>query len=1194
MKPVAEKLLSPRLLTDSDFSYESVKELKDAVSQDSCKNIAVTGVYGAGKSSVINTFISELEKDNPKKRILRVSLSTFDLADNTIADKKYENDIEYKLVQQILYRSNPDELYQSSFRRIPYRPIECVPKLALFILISFAALVVLFEPSFLRIESLYDLYYLVLGKTAGEWINRICDVLSLGWLVYISYRIFAWGIRRITSWSSVKLRAKDYELELSKDSSVFSKMLEELFYFFKAGKYDVVVIEDLDRLCNPENLFLKIRELNIMFNEAYAFCSEGKPIKFIYAVRDDLFKSDIRVKFFDYIVPVVPIIDSHNAADYILEKRPDLFEGKESFKQDIPEIVHYINEKRVLQNVLNEYELYHKTILTRQDNLSESKLLAMMVYKNMWPDNYSMLHSRSSILNKLFDDPKPVVEELFGDEVVKQANLEKELRSLEEEAKTIRRDFVGYLAAYHNVDSLISDSFSYTLDDLIENDYCFVKLQNDKFEEYVYVDRLNKETGARNVDFTFEDIEDAIDQDGSKIERLGQLRDSLRRKEAEKGNIDKELAHKMASSYKEILIDVDGDDALQVVEQHAGKDAKKELSEFILSMLRKGYIAEDYHKYISFYYEGAISSKDSSFINAVLQGRSLDYDYKLDNPQEVRKQLEKEDNYSGNSILNYSFIEYLMEKKDPFLENITKVARRNWGFINGYDIFKDNNADFLKNHVFNGWNSCLRDLFSGDKKSLADNLQVFFHYCPDNVDMDGNLKNSLSSLYEVVANGITSISAPLVASWMSSKGIVFKTIRTPISEYEKPLFEEVLKEGLFEITKNNLSVIFGKIFEEAAYTTICNCGNDELISYLESHIDLTVHSFPDSSINEVEEHLKELLNKEQIEIEWKESYLRKQQCIMHDLKDLSKDAAELLFKVGKIEVSWKNIYTAVEMKIQDALRGFIASNVSELSSLKCELDVNLALAIEKTLFSSNDYLSLDSFGSLAPCFSVQINPDLLSGLDNDRMLLMVKYDLVMFIESGLELLASYNIPVIGQYVVDHFEQYKEYYDTHNDFCDNAFGLYLLKSSMTKAQKQYYLDKMAPTELDEDEYYYDYSKQICVFLNEVGISSDTDVDLVVNALVGYSGNEGWYEKISLINKINGLFEYDEEREKKMINALGGGYLPLNTYYGAITLDNNPQNFALLKYLVENNHFVNRFYLQDDDRLKVTFKRAPQKS
>jgi hypothetical protein len=183
MKPVTEKLLSPKSLTEADSSYESVRELNAAVAQDSCKNIAVAGIYGAGKSSVINTFAAEYEKNNPGKRLLRISLSTFHLEKGDNIGETNENDIEYKLVQQILYRSNPDELYQSSFKRIHYRSFDSIKNLTIHILITIAAFVVLFEPSFLRVESLYKLYFKILGDSAGEWINVTLDILSLGWLV---------------------------------------------------------------------------------------------------------------------------------------------------------------------------------------------------------------------------------------------------------------------------------------------------------------------------------------------------------------------------------------------------------------------------------------------------------------------------------------------------------------------------------------------------------------------------------------------------------------------------------------------------------------------------------------------------------------------------------------------------------------------------------------------------------------------------------------------------------------------------------------------------------------------------------------------------------------------------------------------------------------------------------------------------
>ena len=186
MKPVSEKLLSPKYLTDSDFSYESVKELTAVVAQVESKNIAVTGINGAGKSSVINTFVAEYEKNNPEKRLLRISLSTFYLGKEDKPSESYENDIEYKLVQQILYRSNPDELYQSSFRRINYRSSDNIKWLTICILVTLATLNIQFEPSFLRIDSLYELYFGILGPKYGDCVNKFFDVASLGWLVYLA------------------------------------------------------------------------------------------------------------------------------------------------------------------------------------------------------------------------------------------------------------------------------------------------------------------------------------------------------------------------------------------------------------------------------------------------------------------------------------------------------------------------------------------------------------------------------------------------------------------------------------------------------------------------------------------------------------------------------------------------------------------------------------------------------------------------------------------------------------------------------------------------------------------------------------------------------------------------------------------------------------------------------------------------
>ena len=58
---------------------------------------------------------------------------------------------------------------------------------------------------------------------------------------------------------------------------------------------------------------MKLRELNEILNGYEVLNKRGK-ITFVYAVRDDLFKKEAeRTKFFDFIIPVIPVINSTNS-----------------------------------------------------------------------------------------------------------------------------------------------------------------------------------------------------------------------------------------------------------------------------------------------------------------------------------------------------------------------------------------------------------------------------------------------------------------------------------------------------------------------------------------------------------------------------------------------------------------------------------------------------------------------------------------------------------------------------------------------------------------------------------------------------------------------------------------------------------------------------------------------------------------
>ena len=79
------------------------------------KNIAITGGFGSGKSSIINTYF----KDN--KNVIYVSLGSYIETSNNISKNKKISDmdrIETSILQQIIYSVRPSKVPLSRINRI--------------------------------------------------------------------------------------------------------------------------------------------------------------------------------------------------------------------------------------------------------------------------------------------------------------------------------------------------------------------------------------------------------------------------------------------------------------------------------------------------------------------------------------------------------------------------------------------------------------------------------------------------------------------------------------------------------------------------------------------------------------------------------------------------------------------------------------------------------------------------------------------------------------------------------------------------------------------------------------------------------------------------------------------------------------------------------------------------------------------
>lgn len=388
---ITQESLQPKRIGKEEKAYQSVLDIEERLQKGDATNIALTGPYGSGKSSILIT----LKEDFPKHHYLNISLATlkpFDEKENSDGDKpsklNLDRLIEYSILQQLIYKEKQATLPNSRFKRIFQLPETKVVKATIAIIFAFLAIIILFEPTKLQVAWLCNLF----GK---EWMNIAGDIISILYLLFFAYKTISLIIPAVSNSRLNKLNLKDGEIEIVENTSIFNKHLDEILYFFEQTEYDVVMLEDLDRF-ETSDIFLKLRELNLLLNESKVV---NRTIFFVYAVRDDMFQDAERVKCFDYISTVIPVINRSNAKNQLKEAL-ETRGVTEIADTHLSELGFFLHDMRLLKNIANEYVQYRSKL---EKGISCEKLLGMIVYKNYHPKDFADLHDCKGVVYSLLN-----------------------------------------------------------------------------------------------------------------------------------------------------------------------------------------------------------------------------------------------------------------------------------------------------------------------------------------------------------------------------------------------------------------------------------------------------------------------------------------------------------------------------------------------------------------------------------------------------------------------------------------------------------------------------------------------------------------------------------------------------------------------------------------------------------------------
>lgn len=1129
-----QESLQPQRISKDHKAYQSVRDIEERLRLEDATNIALTGPYGSGKSSILIS----LKSDYPQYKYLNISLATLQpLQDKTEKDSNnddIENEgnsitkenldrlIEYSILQQLVYREKQETLPDSRLKRIFHLSKTKVKRITWATLGALAALIILFEPSFLRVEWMCELL-------SNGWLNYIGDTVSLLYLIGFGYLGIQMIVPALGNSKLNKVNLKDGEIEIVKNTSIFNKHLDEILYFFEKTEYNVVILEDLDRFESTE-IFLKLRELNLLLNESNVI---GRKIFFVYAVRDDMFHDADRVKCFDYITTVIPVINRSNAKDQLKEelKKRGVTDIKDYYLQ---ELGFFLHDMRLLKNIANEYIQYHDKL---SSGISSEKLLAMIVYKNYFPKDFAELHDCKGIVYQLINLKEDFVSdrvvELETQNLQKQEQIEKHQKEKHLKETELRRIYVD---AYrdkigNNIQLLKVGGGAYNLSDIAAKEDLFNQLIASPNVDYSYIDTSGYYRGQiqqASAKLSFSEIERIVDATISYADRLKALRTSF---EVLSDNVIIEIKKEdiRARSLSQIMNEVD---------YHSNPlYAELKVPRLIEFLVVKGYIDENYYDYISYFYGNFIDAHDWEYVLDIKLGKSHPYDFLINNVEACLLEIPAYA-YRKSSILNIGFVDYLAahqeEKKNVnrlLVVLRTVIDNKKYDFLISYyqqSKLKDIVFSILFAHHKDLWS----DIEQYDKESNYLRL-IWYKYAEKEQSRDESRK-WLSAHFSFMTDHLLDIDVEQWSQLIYERSYEFEELNEASSE----LLNVIADTDSYTLTRHNIEKLVSSLLDmkvdSVSYRLVTETEHEVLINRVEENMGEclnSVFSAPESE-NESEDAIIGILLSPVATEDEKIGYL-KQQHNKIDLEVIEQPSDKTLaLKCDVVKPLWTNVIhymNNVSGKALDKeLTLFIEYHANELSRLKTPQDSDEDERMLLRQLIKTDSLSFETFNKILNQF-VRWNFTGVPIIEERRVVLLINKNMIPYKEDNTkDLLENFSVETVVAYLMKNKRDFLT--NPGAVSYDTDLALEIMRSGFTVRDKALIIPHFTKDILNTD-----ISDSIIILLAEKEVKLDIEFLLQVMAL-----SNNTEDKITVLNytlENNGL---DEVTITSLIKTLPGKY------------------------------------------------------
>lgn len=908
------------------------KALKAAIKDPKVSNIALTGPYGSGKSSIIQSYLRQNEIT-----ALQISLAAFlpeaikAESDQAMPDRKVsKQEIERSILQQMLYGADANKLPFSRFKRIR-SPGRLSALLSLCAMIGAASVCHLFQK---RDDILSGAYFLPLAKS--NWPHFVWFAVGASFVWVLLHQVYkaSFGI----SLKSISLKDIEITPAAIVQESILNRHLDEIIYFFQSTKYDLVIIEDLDRFDDSE-IFVTLREINKLINEN---AGVKRTIRFLYALRDDMFINTDRTKFFEFIIPVIPIINSSNSIDKMLEQGKRLALDDRLDRQFLREVSRYLNDLRLIQNIFNEYAIYAANLETDGGNdLNATKLLAILIYKNVFPKDFEALHRGKGNLARILDRHdefivqaeavyKAQIERLEGEIDVAERQIPSDLLELRRiYAMAVIERIPGHMSLLtingQNWIEISSIAKLDIFDQLIKSSNVSLRSQQG------HQGQVNLSTLEAEVDpsRTYKQRKEEIERRGTEFRTTAARKIRL---------VRTKIASLRGAKFNEIIrLDTDGLDTLF--------NSFGERSELARFLILEGHLDDTYYQYTSLFHSGRLSPNDNKYLIKIRGFITPEPGFPIDNPKEVIAAMRDED-FRQSYVLNVKIVDCLLSEPLLYASHIANM----FGYLQSEFDTIDN---FFTSYYASGTQvpkfvAGLVRSWSGFIPAILVNPRHLPHFAQLIAHLPLATLEALPEKYSELPKFLAANLAQILAL-----GVGFEPSRLEALGFELESLRSVdgfpgitrflFETGLYTLTIDNLDYAVQNVLGEGDmqslhtrhYTTISQIANDPLTARIErefaGHLKLVLTGLPDNR-QESTATILDILARNDADFDDLVAFLRAQSAVIPSLAVVPARFHSPAIQLGRIAPSWGNV------------RAFLSSEAFDSESLTTFLNMDASQA----------------------------------------------------------------------------------------------------------------------------------------------------------------------------------------------------------------------------------------------------------